>query len=155
MVKAVADGRNAEQVKTTSVGWMMKALSTRLDAEMTKELKKLDLNISQFAVLMTLLQEEGLTQAGIGKRIAMPGYATTRNIDVLEDKSLLERHPDAQSRRNYRIFLTEQGRRMAPRLFATVDEVNKQLLSTIEPDEAEQLRTILSKMVAAYWKPTV
>lgn len=128
---------------------MIKVLCTTLDAEMSLELKRLDLIQGQFAVLMTLMEEEGLTQAEIGKKILMPGYATTRNIDALEEKQLVERRKSEQSRRSYCIHLTSRGRSLAPKLFGIVRGVNERLLSNIEPSEQAQLAVILEKLVNA------
>jgi DNA-binding MarR family transcriptional regulator len=93
---------------------MLKRLSIALDAEMSNELKRLELSLGQFAVLMTLSEAEGLTQTEIGKKIAMPGYATTRTLDALEEKRYVERRTDERSRRSHRIYLTDQSRRIAP-----------------------------------------
>jgi len=46
----------------------LKRLSIALDAEMSNELKRLELCLGQFTVLMTLSEAEGLTQTEIGKK---------------------------------------------------------------------------------------
>ncbi|MEA1890552.1 MAG: MarR family transcriptional regulator [Pseudomonadota bacterium] len=139
----------AKKVRETSVGWMLKVLCTSLDEKMNKEMKRLDLNIAQFAVLMSLSETEGLTQVEIGKKINMPGYATTRTIDALEKVQFVERKKDDRSRRSYRIYLTEQGRKIVPQLFVVVKKVNTQLLSTLTLTEKKQLNKILNKIVHA------
>lgn len=139
----------AVRTRESSVGWMLKRLSVALDAQMSNELKRLDLNLSQFAVLMTLLEAEGLTQTEIGRKIAMPGYSTTRTLDALEEKQYVERCTDERSRRSHRIYLTEQGRGFAPELFGIVRNVNEQLLSVLSTAESRQLATLLKKLVLA------
>lgn len=139
----------ARQVRTTSVGWMLKRLSSRLDAEMKRALSRDGLNINQFAILMTLLEGEGLTQVEIGLKIGMPGYATTRNIDALERKRLLERRPDERSRRSHRVYLTDAGRAVAPKLFATVRRVNEQFLRPLDDGERDRLVVTLEKLLEA------
>ena len=136
----------AQRVRENSVGWMVKVLCTSLDAEMNEELKRLDLNLGQFAVLMTLSEAEGLTQTEIGKMIAMPGYATTRTLDALEERQFVERRKDERSRRSYRIFLTNQSRKIVPELFAIVKKVNEGLLSVLSTTEREQITKILQKL---------
>ena len=126
---------------------MLKALCTSLDEEMSDELKKLDLTVSQFAVLMTLLEKEGLTQSDIGKKIVMPGYATTRTIDSLEEKQFVVRRKDERSRRSFRIYLTDSSRAIAPKLFTTIGRVNRRLLSTLSLTETKNLTAILKKLV--------
>ena len=128
---------------------MLKILSASLDAEMSNELKRLDLSLGQFAVLMTLSETEGLTQSEIGKKITMPGYATTRTIDALEEKRYVERRKDDRSRRSYRIYLTERSRKIVPQLFTIVGSVNGRLLSVLSSKEQKELIAILKKLVAS------
>jgi len=138
---------SAETVKRSSVGWMLKILSVSLDNEMNKKLKPLGLNLAQFAILMTLLESSGQTQVELGKRISLPGYATTRNLDVLEKAGLVERHPHETSRRSLRVHVTEAGRAIAPELFLIVEQVNGQLLSVLTKGETGQLETLLGKLL--------
>jgi len=138
----------AQQVRESSVGWMLKRLGANLDAAIGEELKNLGLGLGEFTILMTLLEEEGLTQAGIGKKIVMPGYATTRNIDALEAKELVQRRKDKQSRRNYRIFLTTQGQQQSAELFEIVKAINEALLEPLGKTERAQLVRILNKLLS-------
>lgn len=128
---------------------MLKTLCARFDKRMIEVLKSHDLNLGQFAILMTLLEGDGITQAEIGKRISMPGYATTRNIDVLEKNGLLERHKNESSRRSFCIRLTEQGKALGPILFSTVKSINERAVSSLDEQEVEQLKMLLNKMLSS------
>ncbi len=139
--------QSTKQVREQSVGWMLKMLGTSLDAEMHRELKHLGLDLRQFAVLMTLSEIEGLTQAEIGKKIYVPGYATTRTLDALENKQFVERRKDERSRRSYRIYLTDSGRAVVPGLIAIVKKVNEGLLSALSSSEKKQISGILKKLM--------
>ena len=128
---------------------MIKRLSSKLDKTIGAKLKALGLVHGEFAVLMTLLDEENLTQTAIGQRIGMPGYATTRNIDTLEQKQLVERRADLQSRRSRRIFLTRKGRVMGADLFSIVEEVNREFLKPLSKTERENFGATLHKLMVA------
>ena len=95
---------------------------------------------------MTLLENDGMPQAEIGRKILMPGYATTRNIDKLELNELLERKHHKSSRRAHSIYLTEKSRGLAPALFAIVEDVNEVFLGTIDDKDQKELNTILSRL---------
>jgi DNA-binding MarR family transcriptional regulator len=137
----------AQDVRESSIGWVLKSLTISLDKEMKEELSELSLALGQFGVLMTLLEEEGLTQTEIGRKIAMPGFTTTRTLDALEEKHLVQRQKDERSRRSHRIFLTGQGRKLGPELYKIVKRVNKKLLSSLRPDERETLSYLLRRLL--------
>lgn len=139
--------QNDETMNTreNSVGWMIKSLSSKLDESMLLALKPLGLNLSQFGILMTLLENDGLSQSEIGKRISIPGYATTRNIDGLENNGLVERKQHASSRRSFSIQLTQQAKQLAPTLFSIINQTNEKHLSALDESEKEQLKYLINK----------
>lgn len=118
-------------------------LGTWMDERMNEKLKPLGLSLSQFTIIMTLLEKEGLTQVEIGQRVMLPGYATTRNIDRLESLGYVKRRRHETSRRSYRILLTDAGRALAPHLFTVTKSVNEHFLATIEEEEKAELLRIL------------
>lgn len=137
----------AEKVRENSIGWMLKSLATKLDSEMKKDLEPLGLNLGRFAIMMTLLEKDNISQTEIGKKVSMPGYATTRNIDVLEKNGLLERHESKTSRRSFCIQLTKKGLSLAPELFSIVGKVNKNILSALDENEEIKLKQLLTKIL--------
>lgn len=137
----------AKKVRENSTGWMIKSLAAKLDKQMKKDLEPLGLNLGRFAIMMTLLEKDGITQAEIGKKVSMPGYATTRNIDVLEKNGLLKRHENKTSRRSFCIQLTQKGRILAPELFSIVGKVNKNILSVLDENEETKLKQLLTKIL--------
>lgn len=130
-----------------STGWMIKMAAAWVDKQVALDLNPIGLSRGEFAILMCLLKKDGLTQAEIGKNIAMPGYATTRNIDKLEILNLLKRHPHESSRRSHRIHLTPQGRKLGPRLISIAENINKNILDALDENDRETFRRLLSQVV--------
>jgi DNA-binding MarR family transcriptional regulator len=121
-----------------------------MDKKVQHDLSKHNLTQAQFGIMMTLLEEDGISQSEIGSRITMPGYATTRNLDSLEDMKLLERRQDPTSRRSYCIYLTDKGRAVAPELYKIVKGVNKELVMPFSKTEVEQFTVLLKKLLASW-----
>mgnify|MGYP001812211297 CR=1 FL=1 len=130
-----------------SIGWMIKAVASWIDEQLKIGLESICLTRGQFAIMMTLLEEDGLTQVEIGRRISMPGYATSRNIDELESRNLLKRKPHESTRRSYRIFITEQGRELAPSIYDVAYNLREHLLESFDDKEVKTLRLLLFQMV--------
>lgn len=138
---------NARRVRQNSVGRMLNLLSRRLNSEMTERLSELGLNMNGFFVLMNLLDTEGQTQSELGKRIALPPYGMTRLIDSLQEKGLVERREDPNSRRSHHIYLTDAGHAIGPKVFAVVHGVNEWLLDGLEPEEKQTFADTLAKIL--------
>ena len=142
---------SAQGVRQTSTGWMLKMLGMKLDDEMKDQLKALGLTLDQFKIMMTLLEKDQLTQIQIGKKIMMPGYGLTRNLDKLESAGYIKRGKHHSSRRSHSICVSVQGKTLAPKLFAVVNSVNQKLLSTLDSSEAETFNQTLVKLLNT-WK---
>ena len=139
----------ARATRSTSAGWMIQRLAGDLNRQMTTALAAHELRLDQFAILMSLAETSGTTQTALAKRLNMQGYTVTRAVDALSERGLVERLPDATSRRAWNVVLTAQGAALMPQLFEVVAQINAELLSTLpDPAQARFLR-LLTRLVAA------
>lgn len=122
-------------------------LSRKIDTMMDDELRSIGLNKGIFATLMMLSEQEGVNQTELGNAIGIPGYATTRTLDTLEEMGLVKRCPDPTSRRAHRIYLTKEGRSSVKKLPPLVRRVNSHFLSALEEKERRQLIETLKKVL--------
>jgi DNA-binding MarR family transcriptional regulator len=129
-----------------SAGWMFKTISNWIDKELSRQLKPLGISRVHFPIMMVLLEDEGLTQAEIGNKISMPGYATSRNIDQLEYRNLVKRQVHESSRRSHRIYLTPQGKELGSELITLADSLSEKLLDPLKDDERETLKKMLKRV---------
>jgi DNA-binding MarR family transcriptional regulator len=135
-----------KQIRENSFGWLVKMLALKIDTVMDTELRSIGLNKGLFGTLMMLSEKEGVNQTELGNAIGIPGYATTRNLDSLEEMGLVKRCPDPHSRRAHLIFLTEKGRTVGERLPPLVQKVNQKFLGTLDTEEHETLIKVLQKV---------
>lgn len=94
----------------TSVGFVVnstaKAFQKALDIELRKNV---GVTISQWRVVVTLIQHPGLTQKEIADRVSVEGATLVPMIDRMEKEGLLKRKPDSKDRRVNRIYLTPKA----------------------------------------------
>lgn len=140
-----AMNKQIKGVRTNSVGYLVDQMSGRMDAAMSVELKPLGLDIRFFANLISLLIEDELSQAELGQRVGEAEYTTSRVIDALEERGLVERRKDPNSRRAHRIALTDKGRAQAKQLPPIVRRVNRTVLKRLDKDEQQELVRLLGK----------
>ncbi len=113
---------------------------------MEDRLSHLGITIQQFAVMMMVLENEGMTQTEIGGKFSAPAYSISRALDHLENANYLERRPHPTSRRTHTVHATDQGRALGPELFAIVREVNSELTADLSPGEKKKFQELLSKI---------
>ena len=136
-------GDTTREVRESSVGWVVKSLGIWLDKQMEIGLEPFGLSMGQFAIMMTLLERDGLMQVEISRQLSMPGSATTRNIDKLEELKYVKRRSHEASRRSNRIFIAEKGSEIAPDLYSLIKDVNERFLCSLSGKDKAAFRALL------------
>jgi len=131
-----------------SFGWLLNVVANKASKDFDTELKKQGLSIALWPTLMCLWEEEGVTQRDIALKSKVESSTTTRTLDKLVALELVERREDPNSRRSFRIYLTEAGRDLKADLLPVPLAVNTKLLSSLDADEQEDMIRLLQKMVA-------
>jgi len=138
-----------QTVRSGSIGWMIKRVSARLDEEMNAQLQPHGLELTAFAILMTIYEHHPLSQAAIGARLDMPAYKVSRGLDALETLGLVARAADPASRRAHVIRPTDAGMALAPQMYGVVARVNAKLAAPLSEGEAAQFQEMLQRVTAA------
>ncbi len=65
----------------------------------------------------------------------------------LDERGYIERLPELKDRRRMVLRLTEVGHETVERLLDEIDSVSQQFLAPLAPDEQEQFRSLLKRIV--------
>ena len=99
---------------------------------------------AQWAVLIRLDRQEGMTQAEMAEVLEIQPISLVRLIDRLCDQDLVERRPHPQDRRANRLYLTDKGRTMIVQLAPLAREIAGDVLDSLsESDIADLLLKLL------------
>ncbi|MCG7498237.1 MarR family transcriptional regulator [Vibrio sp. Of7-15] len=130
-----------------SLGWLINVVALKLKNELDAGLKEHGLSIALWPTLMCLWEEEGVTQREIAIKSKVESSTTTRTIDKLVKLNLVERQDDPNSRRSFRIYLTDEGRALKDKLIHLPTQINEAALSSLNDEEQDQMISLLQKMV--------
>jgi len=131
-----------------SFGWLLNVVANKASKDFDTELKKRGLSLALWPTLMCLWEEEGVTQRDIALKSKVESSTTTRTLDKLVALGLVERRDDPNSRRSFRIYLTEAGKALKTSLLPIPLAINTALLSSLEVEEQGEIVRLLQKMVA-------
>ncbi|WGS60038.1 MarR family winged helix-turn-helix transcriptional regulator [Vibrio lentus] len=135
--------------RQNSFGWMINVVANKASKDFDVELKQHGLSLALWPTLMCLWEEEGITQRDIAAKSKVENSTTTRTLDKLEKLDLVERRADPNSRRSFRIYLTEKGKALEEQLVPIPIRLNKELMNELDAEEQQQMIKLLQKMVAA------
>ena len=119
---------------TYSLGYLLDrtlwALSNSLNVALKNE--GIDLPHSQYLVLRTLFEKDGLSQNEIAAHLHKDAAAIKRTVDYLEQKGLVVRKTVAHSK--YNVFLTEKSLSLQSKIMLIVDKVFSNALINVSED---------------------
>ncbi|MCK8045384.1 MarR family transcriptional regulator [Shewanella sp. 1CM18E] len=129
-----------------SLGDLVSHLNVDLQNALDQRLKRYELDIKLWPVLFSLWQEEGVTQTALSKRCDVANYTMTRLLDQLQQQGLITRHQDAENRRAFQIYLTDNGKALEQDLVREAERVNEAFLDNLEYEERAQFLLLLNKI---------
>lgn len=131
-----------------SIGYMIKQAHVLLHRAVDTEMTPIDLTAMQWRPLLMLAMGTGDTAADLARLSGADTGAVTRMLDRLESKGLVRRVRSLEDRRVIKLELTPEGRQVAARIPDMLDSVMDRLMRGFAPDETEQFKHYLRRMIA-------
>ena len=131
-----------------SVGYLTTTISRILQQKLQAKFKNTGLNATpeQWRLLVVLSNEGAMNQSQLAELQHKDRAAIKRLIDHLEAKNLVIRKSGKDSRSNL-ISLTEKGKEVVEVFTKASKETVKEAQSCLTPEEAQQLNTLLNKLL--------
>ena len=119
-----------------------------LEEQVTSLLKQFDLSNQQFNVLRILRGQKGnpANLSTLQDRMIDKNSNTTRLVDKLLNKGLVERYVCEQNRRKVEIFITEEGQRLLKRIDPKMNKLNSDLVKNLSSKQMEGLNEQLDTL---------
>ncbi len=111
-----------------------------------------DLTPRQYAVLLTVAQNEGISQTGLVERTGVDRSTLADIVRRMLKKGLLQRRRTKEDARAYAVKLTEEGRRQLKLADPISRRVDDRILDSLPARQREQFLEDLSTIVDALQK---
>lgn len=100
---------------------------------------------AQWKVLFRLTREPGLRQIALADMLDIEPITLSRIVDRLEDSGLVERRPDPDDRRAWRLHVTATAQPLVAKLKRVADDMIAEAFAGIDPKDIEITRQVLSR----------
>jgi len=129
----------------TSLGYLVKEVSSVLRSEMEAVLRPLGMTITHYSCLELLLQRPGLSNSELARGTFVTRQSMIVVLQSLEGEGLVSRHTRPVSGRALPTELTPAGRERLRRASAAVKGVEDRMKSALSTDEETVLRDLLGR----------
>lgn len=129
------------------LGYLLKHAQLGLAELTAAALEPFGLTGRELAVLTVLAVGEPASQQQAAQRLGVDRTTMVALVDVLEDKGLVRRHPDAEDRRRNVVELTKAGRDTLHRAGEAAGEAESRFLAPLSHKDAQRLKAALLAVI--------
>ena len=123
-------------------GTLIRGFSTQTFTE-----KEFELTPDQYVILNLLLEnDEIMYQRQLAEIMFKDRANISRIIDIMHRNGLIEKIPDSNGRRIYKLVVTEKGKEIRNRVLPTDKELRAVITENISEEELNSIFHILEKM---------
>jgi DNA-binding MarR family transcriptional regulator len=130
-----------------SLGYQIGLLSRLFDRRLQEALRELGVAPGQFAPLVMLYEQDGLTQAELCKRINVEQPTMANTLERMERDGLIRRKVDDADRRRALVFLTQKSKDVRAQVLEGVRQVSTRTVAQISAADQDAIFRLLGRMV--------
>jgi DNA-binding MarR family transcriptional regulator len=105
------------------------------------------LSPARVQLITALAASPGIRMGTLAKQLGVTGRAVTGLVDALEAEGLVERQPDPDDRRAFRLSLTAAGTEIHHRIDRLHDAVSADAFTDLSVEERAQLAEFLRRII--------
>lgn len=128
------------------VGYLIADLSRLFGRVFDRRAAHLDLTRVQWRALKRIHDAEGLTQAALADVLDMEPIAVGRVIDRLSKAGFVERRPDPNDRRCWRLHLAPQSTQVMDAIEGVATSLREDCVAGVDPQELQTTLKVLAQI---------
>ena len=130
-----------------SLGYQLGLLDRLYDRCLQEALKEFGVAPGQFAPMVMLFEEDGLTQAELCRRINVEQPTMANTLERMERDGLVRRKADSEDRRRAHVFLTARAKEMQVQVMEAARAVSNRTVSRLSAGEQDDMFRLVGRMV--------
>ncbi|MCC7562809.1 MAG: MarR family transcriptional regulator [Methanobrevibacter arboriphilus] len=135
----------------SSVVWLILKVNHIIRREVQIKLSEHDLLWEQYITLSRIYRFEGLNQKKLADESLRNGAAITRTLNVLEKKDLVKREKSSKDKREFLIYLTDNGLKLYKETEKIYLDNTKKFDSIFSQEELDQLKNLLNRFILEFF----
>ena len=130
-----------------SIGKLNAAIYRNMDSIVNSKLKDLPIRSGQQDFFYVVSINEGITQKELSEHLYIGKSTTAKAIKNLVDSGYIRKEKDVKDKRSDRLYLTEKGREISPRIQQGFIEVVNVAMKDLSDEEIETSIKLLNKIL--------
>jgi DNA-binding MarR family transcriptional regulator len=134
--------------KDRSAGYLANHMARLFAHRLHARIRPLGLAPAQFMVLLTLWDEDGLTQAELVERLDVEQATMANTLARMARDGLVRRTPHPEDRRAQQVWLTGRAQALREPATAAAEAQNAAALAGLSPAQRETFLALMNRVIA-------
>lgn len=134
-------------MKKEPIGKYVAAIYRNMQSIINFKLADIDIKSGQQDFLFVISKNEGISQKELSNILYVGKSTTAKAVKNLINSGYITRKQDETDKRYNRLYLTEKGKKITPRMSATFSEIMDIFAGGLSDDEFEQTLILLKKIL--------
>lgn len=143
---AIATNKPQELLFDGSVWCNLDIALRNVDQYFRQMIRPHDLTVIEWYILRSLYERDGQHASELARAVGRAATSFTPNLDKLQNRGLIERHPDRTDRRAVRIYLTDQGQELRDDVLESAQRIDETIESLFAPGEYAEFQNALARL---------
>lgn len=130
-----------------NIGKLNAAIYRNLQSILNFKLKDMPIRSGQHDFFYVISKNEGITQKELSEHLYVGKSTTAKACKNLIAHGYIKKEQDQEDKRYERLYLTEKGKEIAPRIQATFSEVVEATTKGLSSQERDQTILLLKKIL--------
>lgn len=144
----IKQGRDLLQL----VGYQLQRASLTAEEDARRALQPFGVSPAKLTALVLIRDNPGCDQTALGRALSINRSSAMRQVNILEERGLVERRPGRDARTNA-LHLTREGERRLGAMLAAIRESDALTVSTLTSEESAVLRNLLERIAGQRDRP--
>ncbi len=132
-----------------SLGYQVNRLALSYARALALRLARYDISVAQWAVLVVLWEDDGLSQRALSKQVAIDEATMARTVVRMERDGLVRRVRNRDDRRQVNVFVTDHATSLREKLIPCAIEVNQLATEPLSDLERQLALDLMRRMRGA------
>ncbi|MDD6254784.1 MAG: MarR family transcriptional regulator [Eubacteriales bacterium] len=126
--------------------YLVYVMQKRMRRQMSMALDRYDVTLEQFVVLYNLVNDDGINQKTLSRRVDKDQATLARILDILESRGYVERRTTEKDRRAFLVFITDKGKEKVKETSRRLASVHNDIVEGIPPENIDEFIKLIKQM---------
>ncbi len=133
-------------MEISKTGMLIRLITANISSYIAEKIAYTGINYGQFEYFLYISTHEGINQNELAKIKSVGKASVTKAIKILEKEELIERVIDDNDKRNFKLYVTDKGKKYIKDFKSYRDEIESKVFNGFSEKEKVELNLMLEKM---------